>query len=130
MADVKIVDIDGEQWNIKDQDARSKNIEQDVKIQNLTSEINLANKNLERFYYDADVDKKVLQNRIDAMIYCYNNSKSGIATIRYYGGAYYNVIIPSVNLKLKPNFVEIGQNGEINIIGIRDRTDYELIRSI
>lgn len=130
MADVKIVDIDGEQWNIKDQDARNKNIEQDVKIQNLTSEINLANESLKRFFYNADVDRSVLQNRIDAMIYCYNNSKSGIATIRYHNGYYYNIIIPSAGLDLGPVFVEIEHDGKINIFRIKSSTDYEFVRSI
>lgn len=37
MADVKIVDIDGEQWNIKDQDARTRieNLEENVSTQEL-----------------------------------------------------------------------------------------------
>lgn len=37
MADVKIVDINGEQWNIKDQDARTKiaTIEEDISSQDL-----------------------------------------------------------------------------------------------
>ena len=37
MADVKIIDIDGEQWNIKDQDARIKitTIEEDISSQDL-----------------------------------------------------------------------------------------------
>ena len=130
MADVKIIDIDGEQWNIKDQESRSKDIEQDAKIQSLTSEIALANKSLQRFYYDANVDREVLQNRIDAMIYCYNNSKSGTATIRYYSGYYYNVIIPSVDLNIIPIFVEITHDGKINIFKIKNSTDYELVRSI
>lgn len=130
MADVKIVDIDGEQWNIKDQDARNKNIEQDEKIQNLTSKIDEVNTSLKRFYYDVNTDHSVLQNRIDAMLYCYNNSKSGTATIRYSGGYYYNVILPSAELIIKPAFVEIGYFGDINIFQIRDNTDYELIKSI
>lgn len=130
MADVKIVDIDGEQWNIKDQESRNKNIEQDEKIQSLTSEIALANKSLQRFYYDSNLDRKVLQNRIDAMLHCYNNSKSGIATIRYSSGYYHNVIIPSVDLGVSPIFVEITYKGEINIFMIKSSTDYELVRSI
>lgn len=37
MAEVKIIDIDGEQWNIKDQDARTKiaTIEEDISSQDL-----------------------------------------------------------------------------------------------
>lgn len=35
MADVKIIDIDGEQWNIKDQDARSKIITLETEITKL-----------------------------------------------------------------------------------------------
>ena len=130
MADVKIIDIDGEQWNMKDQDARNKNVEQDTKIENLTSEINVVKKNLERFYYDADTDKDVLQNRVEAMLYCYNNSKSGIATIRYSGGYYYTVIIPSTKLNFMQSFVEISHSGVINIIGIKSSTEYNIVRSI
>ena len=130
MADVKIVDIDGEQWNIKDQDARDKNVEQDTKIENLTSEINIANKSLKRFFYDANADRNVLQNRIDAMLYCYNHSKSGIATIRYTEGFYYNVIIPSTGLSINPNFIEIEYDGKINIVRIRSSTEYRVVRSI
>lgn len=130
MADVKIVDIDGEQWNIKDQDARNKNTEQDTKIENLATEINVAKRELERFYYNANTDKTVLQNRIDAMIYCYNNSKSPVATIRYEYEYYYQVILPSTNLSLEPAFIEIAHSGEINIILIKDRLTYKVQRSI
>lgn len=130
MADVKIVDIDGEQWNIKDQEARNKNTEQDTKIENLTTEINAVKKSCERFYYDSDKDKDVLQNRVDAMIYCHNNSKSGTATIRYSDGYYYDVIMPSTGLGIFPIFVEITYKGVINIFRIRSNTDYELVRSI
>lgn len=130
MADVKIVDIDGEQWNIKDQEARNKNTEQDTKIENLTTEINAVKKSCERFFYDSDKDKDVLQNRVEAMLYCYNNSKSGIATIRYYGDFYYNVIIPSTGLDITPSFVEISHGGAINIIGIKSSTEYTIVRSI
>lgn len=125
-----ILDIDGSQWELQDVEARNTLTEQDVKIQNLTSEINLANKNLERFYYDANVDRKVLQNRIDAMLHCYHSSKSGIATIRYYSGYYYNVIMPSVELGIAPPFIEITHEGVINILRIKNSTDYEIVRSI
>ena len=130
MADVKIIDIDGEQWNIKDQEARNKNTEQDTKIENLSTEINAVKESCERFYYNSDKDRNVLQNRIDAMIYCYNNSKSGIATIRYSNGYYYNIIIPSAGLDVFPNFVEIEYDGKINIFNIRSSTEYKLVRSI
>lgn len=130
MADVKIIDIDGEQWNVKDQDARNKIIEQDTEIENLTSEINAAKRNLERFYYHTDMDKDVLQNRIDAMLYCYNNSKSGAATVRYKGGYYYNVIMPGAELIVMPIFVEISYHGVINVFQIRSNTDYKLVKSI
>lgn len=130
MADVKIVDIDGEQWNIKDQDARNKNTEQDTKIENLATEINVAKRELERFYYDANTDRTVLQNRIDAMIYCYNNSKSSIATIRYERGYYYQVLLPAIDLSIEPLFVEIATSGEINILQIKDSSTYRVIRAI
>lgn len=130
MAEVKIIDIDGEQWNIKDQDARDKNIEQDIKIASLTSEVYEAKKNLERFYYNANTNKDILQNRIDAMLYCYNNSKSGTATIRYLNGFYYNLIMPAAELIFKPMFIEISYNGDINIFHIKSNTDYELAKSI
>lgn len=130
MADVKIVDIDGEQWNIKDLEARNKNTEQDTKIKNLTTEFDAVKKSYRRFYYDANIDKDVLQNRIDTMLYCYNNSRSGIATIRYSGGYYHNVIMPSAELVIKPVFVEIEYEGKINIFIIRSSTDYKLVRSI
>lgn len=130
MAEVKIIDIDGEQWNIKDQDARDKNIEQDIKIASLTSEVYEAKKNLERFYYNANTNKDILQNRIDAMLYCYNNSKSSTATIRYLNGFYYNLIMPAAELIFKPMFIEISYSGDINIFHIRSNTDYELAKSI
>lgn len=41
MADVKIVDIDGEQWNIKDQVARNTLTEQEVKINNLQEDLSI-----------------------------------------------------------------------------------------
>ena len=129
MADVKIVDIDGEQWNIKDQDARNKNTEQDTKIENLTTEINAVKESCERFYYDSNKDRNVLQNRIDAMIYCYNNSKSNIVTIRYSGGFYYNVIMPSAALKVYPIFTEITYSGDINMYRIRSNAEFELFKS-
>ena len=130
MADVKIVDIDNEQWNMKDQEARNKNTEQDEKIKNIITEIGNIKNDCQRFYYDANKDKDVVQNRIDAMIYCHDNSKSGIATIRYKGGYYHNVIIPSSGLNLKPVFVEIDYYGNINIIQIRNNQDYNIIRTI
>ena len=130
MADVKIVDIDGEQWNIKDQEARNKNTEQDTKIENLTTEINAVKESCKRFYYDSDKDRNVLQNRIDAMIYCYNNSKGGTATIRYSDGYYYNVIMPSTGLRVNPVFTEITYNGTINIYRIKSNTEFELIKSL
>ncbi len=130
MADVKIVDIDNVQWNMKDQEARNKNVEQDTTLENLATEISTIKKNYERFFYDSNKDKNVLQNRIDAMIYCYENSKSGIATIRYAEGYYHNVIIPAVSLNLEPRFIEIDYFGNINIYMIRNKTDYALLRTI
>ena len=130
MADVKIVDIDNIQWNIKDQEARDKNTEQDGKITSLITEIGNIKNNYQRFYYDANTDKDVLQNRINAMLYCYKNSKSGVATIRYKGGHYHNVIIPSSGLDIKPAFVEIDYYGYIKIYQIRSNTDYQLLRTI
>ena len=130
MADVKIVDIDNEQWNMKDQEARNKNAEQDEKITSLITEIGNIKNNYQRFYYDANTDKDVLQNRINAMIYCYENSKSGVATIRYKDGYYHNVIIPSSGLTLKPIFVEIDYYGNINIIQITDNQSYAIVRTI
>ena len=130
MADVKIVDIDNVQWNMKDQEARNKNTEQDEKITNLIAEIGEIKNNYQRFYYDANTDKNVLQERIDAMIYCYNNSKSGVATIRYSGGYYHNVILPSVSLNLRPLFVEIDYYGNINIIQIENNQSYFIVKTI
>lgn len=130
MADVKIVDIDNVQWNMKDQEARNKNTEQDEKITNLIAEIGEIKNNYQRFYYDSEKDKDVLQNRIDAMIYCYNNSRSGVATIRYARGYYYNVILPSSELGISPIFVEIDYYGNINIYQIKSNTKYNLVRTI
>lgn len=130
MADVKIVDIDNEQWNMKDQEARNKINEQSTLITNLATEINGIKSNYKRFYYDANTDRNVELNRIEAMLYCYSNSKSGIATIRYAGGHYYNVIIPASELNIKPMFVEITYFGHINIYQIRSKTDYSLVRNI
>ena len=130
MADVRIVDIDNEQWNMKDQEARNKNAEQDEKITNLIAEIGEIKNNYQRFYYDSRANKDVLQNRIDAMLYCYNNSKNGIATIRYDGGYYHNVILPSTALNINPNFVEIDYYGNINIIHIKDNQTYAIVRTI
>lgn len=130
MADVKVIDIDGEQWNIKDQDAREKNDAQDAKIIKLTSDIDLIKKSYDRFYYDANTDKDVLQNRIDAMFYCYNNSKSSVATIRYWDGYYYQVILPAAELFRNPLFIEIDYYGEINVFQARSTSDYQLVRTI
>ena len=130
MQDVKIIDIDNEQWNMKDQEARNKNAEQDTTLANLVTEISTIKNNYQRFFYDSNKDRDVLQNRIDAMIYCYENSKSGIATIRYAQGYYHNVIIPAASLNLAPRFVEIDYSGNINIYMIRSRTDYSLMRTI
>ena len=130
MADVKIVDIDNEQWNMKDQEARNKINEQNTSITNLAAEINEIKSNYQRFYYDANTDKDVLQNRIDAMIYCYNNSKNGVATIRYKGGYYHNVIIPSSDISLSPRFIEIDYYGNINIFHIKSNQEYSIIRTI
>ena len=130
MAEVKTIDIDGIQWSIKDQTARDKITEQNTKIENLTAEISKTEDNCKRFFYNIDVDKNVLQNRIDAMIYCYKNSKSGVATIRYSGGYYYNVIIPSADLNLSPIFTEITYEGHINTFMIKNNTEFQIIRSI
>lgn len=130
MAEVKIIDIDGVQWSIKDQTARNKITEQETKIENLTTEINKIKNNYQRLYYNVDTNKDVLQNRIDAMIYCYNNSKSGVATIRYEGGYYYNVIIPSATLTNSPIFIEITHQGAINIFTIKNNKEYKLTRTI
>lgn len=130
MADVKVIDIDGEQWNIKDQDAREKNDAQDAKIIKLTSDIDLIKKSCDRFYYDANTDKDVLQNRIDAMFYCYNNSKSSVVTIRYWDGYYYQVILPAAELFRNPLFIEIDYYGEINFFQARSTSDYQLVRTI
>lgn len=130
MAEVKIIDIDGVQWPMKDQTARDKITEQNTKIENLTTEINKIKINYERFYYNANTDKSVLQNRIDAMIYCFNNSKNGIATIRYSNGYYYNVIMPAIELKRDLIFTEITYNGDINIYSIKSSQEYKLIRTI
>lgn len=130
MADVKIVDIDNVQWNIKDQEARNKNAEQDKTLTNLATEISTIKNNYQRFFYDSNKDKDILQNRIDAMIYCHKNSKNGIATIRYAEGYYHNVIIPAIALNLAPRFIEIDYYGNINIYMIRSNTDYKLLRTI
>ena len=130
MADVKIVDIDNIQWNVKDQEARNKNAEQDTTLTNLATEINETKSKCERFYYNADTERSVLQNRINAMLYCYNKSKNGVATIRYSGGYYYNVIMPSADLSISPTFVEIEYFGNINIYHIQSNTVYELIKTI
>lgn len=130
MADAKIIDIKGVQWELKDEVARNKINEQDASITNLATKINEIERNYGRFYYDANTDKDVLQNRIDAMIYCYNNSKSGIATIRYKDGYYHNVVMPSVSLSLRPLFVEIDYYGNINIIQIYNNQTYSIIRTI
>ena len=130
MAEVKIIDIDGVQWEMKDQTARNKITEQNTKIENLTTEINKIKQNYQRFYYNANTDRNVLQNRINAMIYCYNNSKSGTATIRYSEGYYYNIIMPSIELKRNPIFTEITHDGTINIYAIKNSEEYKLIRTI
>ena len=130
MAEVKTIDIDGVQWEMKDETARNKINEQNTKIENLTTKINKIENNYQRFYYNADTNKDVLQNRIDAMIYCYNNSKSGVATIRYEEGYYYNVIIPSATLTLSPIFIEIIHTGIINMFTIKNNKEYKLIRTI
>ena len=130
MADVKIVDIDNVQWNMKDQEARNKNVEQDTTLANLATEISAIKNSYQRFFYDSNKDRNVLQNRVDAMIYCYENSKSGIATIRYAEGYYHNVIIPAASINLAPRFIEIDYFGNINIFMIRSREDYSLMRTI
>lgn len=130
MADAKIVDIKGVQWELKDEVARNKINEQSTSITNLATEINEIKSKYERFYYDANTDKNVLQNRINAMIYCYNNSRSGVATIRYKGGYYYNVIVPGASLSITPEFVEIDYYGNINVIQITDNQHYTIVRTI
>lgn len=130
MADAKIVNIKGIQWDLKDEVARNEINEQSTSIKNLATEINEIKSKYERFYYDANTNRSVLQNRINAMIYCYNNSRSGVATIRYNGGYYYNVIMPSVGLSVKPVFVEIDYDGNIRIIQITDNNHYTVTRTI
>lgn len=53
MADVKVVDIDGEQWNIKDQVARDTLTEQKVKINNLQENLSIINN---KMYVDRSKD--------------------------------------------------------------------------
>lgn len=53
MADVKIVNIDGEQWNIKDQMARNTLTEQEVKINNLQENLSIINN---KIYVDKSKD--------------------------------------------------------------------------
>ena len=130
MADAKIVNIKGVQWDLKDEVARNKIREQSTSITNLATEINEIKSKYERFYYDANTDKNVLQNRINAIIYCYNNSRSGVATIRYKEGYYHNVIMPAASLNVTPEFVEIDYYGNINIIQITDSQHYVIVRTI
>lgn len=130
MADAKIIDIKGVQWDLKDEVARNKINEQSTSITNLATEINETKSKCERFYYDANTDKNVLQNRINAMLYCYNNSKSGVATIRYKEGYYHNVIIPGASLNVTPEFIEIDYYGNINVIQITDSQHYAIVRTI
>lgn len=130
MAEVKIIDIDGEQWNIKDQDAREKNDAQDAEIKNLTSDIDLIKESYGRFFYNANTDREVLQNRIDAMIYCYNNCKSSVATIRYAYDYYHQVILPAAELSKEPLFIEMCSPGVINMYAISSSSKYRLIKTI
>ena len=127
---VNTLDIDGTQWEMQDQEARSKIAEQDTSIKNISTKTNEIERDYRRFFYDAGTEKDVLQNRIDAMIYCYNNSKSGIATIRYKYGYYHNVIMPAVALGAKPNFIEIDYQGNISIIQIKNNQEYTIVKTI
>lgn len=127
---VNTLDIDGSQWELQDVEARNKINEQNASITNLSMKINEIEKDYRRFFYNADTDRDILQNRINAMIYCYYNSKSGIVTIRYKYGFYYNVIIPAVALEAKPNFVEIDYQGNISIIQIKNDQEYTILKTI
>ena len=127
---VNTLDIDGTQWEIQDVVARNKIAEQDISIKNISIKTNEIERDYSRFYYDINSDKTILQNRIDAMLYCYDHSKSGIATIRYRGGYYYNIILPASPLGISPNFIEIDYQGNISVIQIKDNKTYEVIRTI
>lgn len=59
MADVKIVDIDGEQWNIKDQDARTRITVLEQKNEENTNIIESLNKNVQKGFVAYRRIKKV-----------------------------------------------------------------------
>lgn len=59
MADVKIVDIDGEQWNIKDQDARNKITVLEQKIEENANIIKSLNKNVQEGFLASRTIKKI-----------------------------------------------------------------------
>ena len=59
MADVKIIDIDGEQWNIKDQDARTEIVTIGQKVEENASVIENLNKNVQEGFVAHRLVKKV-----------------------------------------------------------------------
>ena len=64
MAEVKIIDIDGIQWEIKDQTARNKITEQETKINELQSDLD---SNVTSLQNDIDTKTSTIQNNINTI---------------------------------------------------------------
>lgn len=97
MADVKIIDIDSEQWNIKDQEARTKNEEQDVSIsENATAISNLQSKTTGIFHLISQVQVQngqqsdmIIPEGLSFILYSQYEA-AGLNAAMYQVGRYYS----------------------------------------
>lgn len=126
MADVKIIDIDGEQWNIKDQDARTEIVTIGQKVEENASVIENLNKNVQEGFVAHRLVKKVTMYPFETCfvsgyvndvgpymaILSAKNAASLIITDLYGSASNY------INVKVVSQFeYELSLDGLINIFG-------------
>ena len=126
MADVKIVDIDGEQWNMKDQDARNKITVLEQKIEENTNIIKSLNKNVQEGFLAHRTIKKVVMYPFET---CFisgyvNNIGSYMAILAAKNSAdliitdLYGSVSNYMSVKVLSNFeYELSLDGPISIFG-------------
>ena len=126
MADVKIVDIDGEQWNMKDQEARNIIAVLEQKIEENANIIERLNKNVqEGFLAHRTIKKIVMYSFETCFISGYvNNVGSYMAILAAKNSAeliiedLYGSVSNYISVKALGQFeYELSLDGPINVIG-------------
>lgn len=126
MADVKVIDIDGEQWNIKDQMARIKIETLNQKVEENTSVIETLNKNVQKGFTARRLVTKVTMYPFET---CFisgyvNNVGPYMAILSARNAAALDIInlhgsvSNYINVKVVESFeYELSLDGHMNIFG-------------